>query len=141
MKIMISTRTITQENASIATSVSAWNARALLVVSSAMNPLTISSTHLPFASNASLTNVSTARALLVVSSATKPRIISSTHPPSAKNAHLIIVLIAKISPTVPNAMSSLTISSINLQVSASFVKYRAVWIVSTTTTVPHVTNP
>ena len=106
MKIIISTRTITQENASIVTLTYAW----------------------------------TARALLVVSSATKPRIISSTHPPFASNAHLITASIARIWPIVPNATNPLNISSTNLQVSASCVNYKAVWIVSTTTTVPHVMN-
>ena len=46
MKIMISTRTITQENASIAKLTYAWTARALSVVSSATKLTIISSTRL-----------------------------------------------------------------------------------------------
>ena len=41
---------------------------------------------------------------------------------------------------MPNATNPLTIYSMNLQVSAHFAKYKAVWIV-TTTTVTHVMNP
>ena len=96
IQTMISTRTITQENASIANWIYASIVKTLLTASSVTNRLTISSTLLPFVRNVQLKNAFIVQVWHSVSNVTKRLTISSTLLPFVRNVQFKNAFIVQV---------------------------------------------